>query len=390
MYITKSILQQLKSAVPIQSILHTNTKFTKRGKNLFSLCPLHKEKTPSFSINTENNTFKCFGCNAMGDCIDLLIHIHNLSFHDAITTIAKQANIDLPDHKAPEPKQSEASLLHFAENHYNITLLNNKEVLHYLQTRDITESDVEKYGIGYDNGTLYATAKKIGINTSQLPQLGLTFNNRITFKITNTQNQTIAFGARALNDLQPKYLNSPNSDYFIKNLNHFIPQDFLHNAQKKDHVIITEGYTDAIQAWKNGYNQTIAINGTYLSPQAIDNIADIVNNITLALDNDPPGHTATLKILPQLLRKNLTITFADLHTNEDLDKTLRKDPTIHLLQLSDYFINMLKQDLNTSKKQLLQSTKQMINIIKQIPSITYQIDTKRAIAQSLQLPITIL
>ena len=322
--------------------------------------------------------------------MDLLMQIKRITFNDAAKEIAKLANIDLPTYSIPKPKDEENFFFNFAAMHYNMSLLANKKVMDYLKNRNITEQDVEQFGIGYDDGSLYQAAHKINLNTALITKLNLNFTNRITFTIRNNENGIIAFGARSLLDLQPKYINSPNSSFFIKNVNHFIPLDFLHYAQKKDHIIITEGYLDAVQAWKNGYNNAISINGTSLSPQAIDNLADIVNNITLALDNDTPGQEATLKILPQLLQKNLTVSFADLKENEDLDKSLRNDPNIRLIQLSDYFINKLNKDLKISKSQLVKSTKQVISIIKKIPSLTYQIDTKRTIAQTLQLPITIL
>ena len=389
MFVNKDILNKIKSAVRIQSIAEEWTNLKKSKKNLVGLCPIHSEKTASFFVNPQNQTFKCFGCGKGGDVIALVMAKGKLTFYQAITQLAAIANIEIPKPHNANLQEKEAQTLFFATQHYKITLQNNPEALTYLQKRNIYLKDIDNFDLGYDDGTLIPTAEKLKLDISLFVKHKLHenhFRNRITFPIINIHNETIAFGARNTTDKHPKYINSSNSNVFNKSRNYYNNPNFLDTAKEEKAITITEGYLDAIAAWQQGYHNTLSINGTALSKETIHNISTITDKVVLALDNDTAGQQATSDAITQLLQANLQVHILDLGNYNDLHEAINNNHKPQPLTIAEYHVNRLTPD-KTTISEAINNIKKTLGII---PNKTYRQEIINTIANAIQIPSNII
>ena len=344
MFIDKSILEDIKSAVSLQEIVSSDTTLKRNGNTLKGKCPFHTEKTPSFFIYKEKKYFKCFGCSVSGDLFTYLCHKEKKSFIEVVKDLAKKANITLPDAEVKETHKKELNVLQFAAMHYNLTLFGNRKALDYLTSRNLSTQDIEDNLLGYDDGGLYDAATKNNIDHKLLKKAGITeygFRNRIIFPIRDSVNDIIAFGARTLEDKHPKYINSPNSKLFTKNINPYMNRDFLHAASQSGEVIITEGYFDALSAWRTNLPHTIAVNGTAISSDLAKMIAKVANTAILALDNDKAGVLATNKSIDTLVEAGLHVKVFHLPTNKDLHQAIEDKLQIQIQDITQYLLQPL-------------------------------------------------
>jgi len=311
-------VEEIKSRLDIVETVSEQVALKKSGKNYWGLCPFHKEKTPSFSVNPEKGIYKCFGCGEGGDSISFLMKTGNASFWETIVTLAQKFGIDLPQAGvSKEKKELKDQILEVnkeAVEFYKKQLLESNEASlarEYLLKRDINQDIIEKFNLGfspnnYDKLIKHLSGKKF--SESLLFKAGLTsekssgngyidrFRNRVMIPIQNEKGEFIAFGARALIDSQqPKYLNSPESLVFSKSRSLFAIHQAKEVIKEQDSVVLMEGYFDVISAHVHGINNVVATLGTALTPQHIRIISRFSHSrkIFLAFDSDEAGIAAT-------------------------------------------------------------------------------------------------
>ena len=282
MSFSKIDLDKIKNKILLSSEIQKKTKLVKKGKDFWCCCPFHEEKTPSCKINDERGNFYCFGCGAKGDIFTLYTDLYNYNFQEAVKELAKKAGINL---KFENPIQSQKNetikKILFLTSEWFHNNLKNKESLicnEYLKSRNLTNSTIEYFKLGYSyNATqnLYDFLKENSFEDEDIFKSNVIkfdknnkvrdyFYKRLIFPIFDERNHVVGFGGRTLTDTNPKYLNSPESDLFIKRNLLFNLNNAKESIRKKNNLLICEGYMDVISLYQKGIKSVVSPLGTAL------------------------------------------------------------------------------------------------------------------------------
>lgn len=314
----EELVTQIKDRLDILDVVSQQVILKKNGSHYWGLCPFHKEKTPSFSVNPALGIYKCFGCGAGGDAITFIMKTQNKEFIEVIREYAEKLGLELPKtfHKS-ESKELKDEMIRAcakAAEFYNLRLLMDKEpetlhVLDHLKNRGITKEIIEKYTLGIAPKAYAMFYKKFRHDFSEevMEKAGLIiktregeyidrFRNRAIIPIRNEFGEYVAFGARAVEkDQMPKYLNSSDSLIYNKSkilYGLYTAKDAIKN---EDSVVLMEGYFDVISAQAHGIENAVASCGTALTPDHIKLLSRYTpsRKIYLSFDTDSAGQKAT-------------------------------------------------------------------------------------------------
>ena len=318
-----SIIETIKAKVDVVDEIGLVVTLQKSGKALKGLCPFHGERTPSFYVFPEGQNWHCFGCHEYGDIFTFVEKQQGLDFREALAYLAEKTGVALEESGRDIEQEREANALkerlrkmnEDAQLWFQQVLLRSKEAAEaraYVQSRGISSESVFSFGLGYapqqwDGLTRYLLAQ--GYTESELVNGGLArereesigksggmydyFRHRLVFPIRDVRGRVIGFGGRALGDGLPKYLNSPQTLLFEKN-SVLYALDMAKDAIKlANQVIIVEGYVDAVIAHQYGTRQTVACIGSAITEKHIQQLKKMTRQITLALDPDAAGESAT-------------------------------------------------------------------------------------------------
>ena len=321
-----SPIEAIKAKIDIADEIGLVVRLQKSGKALKGLCPFHNERTPSFYVFPESQTFRCFGCNEGGDVFSFVQKQQGLEFRDTLHYLAEKAGVTVEDTAGRDPEEerersavkerlrklNEDALLWFHQ-----ALLRSKEASEaraYVQSRGISSETVLAFSLGYapeswDGLSRYLLTQ--GYTERELIMGGLAreregsianeggngiydyFRNRLIFPIRDTRGRVIGFGGRALGDGKPKYLNSPQTPLFEKNTVLYAIDMARDAIKQAGQVVIVEGYVDAVIAHQYGTKQTVACIGSAITEKHIQQIKKLTKQVTLALDPDAAGSAAT-------------------------------------------------------------------------------------------------
>jgi len=331
-----SLIGAIKAKIDVAEEVGLVVALRKSGKSLQGLCPFHNERTPSFYVFPESQTWRCFGCNEGGDVFTFVEKQQGLDFRDALHYLAEKVGVTVEDYGSTSPEQQrEANALkeklrklnEEAALWFHQMLLRSKDAAEaraYIQSRGISAESVMSFSLGYAPEGWDGLSKYLfgqGYTEYELEQAGLVraremakvsaatsvsavgrdqssgvydyFRNRIIFPIRDIRGRVIGFGGRALGDNHPKYLNSPQTALFEKN-NVLYALDMARDAIKfAKQVVIVEGYVDAIIAHQYGTKQTVACIGSAITEKHIQQLKKLTKQVTLALDPDEAGMAAT-------------------------------------------------------------------------------------------------
>ena len=343
----------------------------KTGNRYKGLCPFHSEKTPSFFVNPDNNFYHCFGCGAGGDSINFVMEIENLTFVESVKMLAERSGMELPDMSSHErqlyqEREKLFSLNKLAARFYNYLLTETemgKNALSYLKARDFDENDIEKFWLGYapdEWRVLLNFLQKKGFSINLIKKAGLIskgknnsyydkFRNRVMFPIFNNRSEVIAFGGRILDnesDYGPKYLNSPETQIFSKKKNLYGLHLAKDSLREENSCIIMEGYTDVIQAHKNGFKNSIASLGTAFTEEQAELIKRYAENAYIAYDADTAGNKATLRGLDILSSTGINVKVIELDEGSDPDQLLKNQGAETFAKLINEAENLIDFKIN--------------------------------------------
>ncbi|MCL2878172.1 MAG: DNA primase [Acidobacteria bacterium] len=342
-----SILDEVRNAVNIVSVVSEYVPLRKRGRNHVARCPFHNEKTASFNVNEERQIFHCFGCGLGGDVFRFLMQIERLSFPEAVQFLAERKGITLPAATSAAPavsagnKKDMHNAMAEATAAFQQALLSSsdgKPALAYLQSRDVTLETIERFRLGFSpSGGNFLTAllQKKGFSTETLTDCGLCrraeeenriydyFRGRIMFPITDIQGRTVAFGARAMDDRPPKYLNSPETRLYNKSRNLFGLSHSKDAIRKRGGAILVEGYMDCIIPFQYGVDNIVASCGTGLTPEQVELLGRYARDVVVSYDADPAGQSAAQKSLELFLEGDFNIRVLSLPGAKDPDEYIR-------------------------------------------------------------------
>jgi DNA primase len=317
-----STVSEIKERIDIVSVVSDYVQLTKAGKNYKGLCPFHTEKHGSFYVFPDRQTWHCFGaCSTGGDAFSFIMKKENVEFHEALRLLAARAGIVLetPSQRSPERDEQKERLLtavDIAAEFYRGLLLTSpaaSAARDYVARRRIPlDSEVgNAFRVGYSPAG-WTTLKELllsrGYSEQELIDAGLLvqrddggtydrFRERLMFPIFDAAGKVIGFGARALGDMEPKYLNSPQSRIFDKSSVLYGIHRARTSARRQDRIILVEGYTDVLQAHQHGWDNVVAPMGTSLTEHHASTLSRVTKNIYLALDGDAAGQAAAMKTI---------------------------------------------------------------------------------------------
>jgi len=310
------VVDEIKERISIVDVVGERVNLKKSGRSLKALCPFHTEKTPSFYVFPESGTFKCFGCGAGGDIFTFLMRSDNVEFSEAMKTLAARAGINL--RPAPEMIAEDQARTHMREvlnaasaYFHNLLLRANvaDEARAYLARRGMTQPTIEGWQVGYAPDSWDALQTYLagrGYALQDMADAGLVierdsggyydrFRNRIMFPIHDAKGNITGFGARAMGDDKPKYLNSPQSILFDKSGTLFGIDHARDSIRQSGQAVIVEGYMDVLIPHQTGITNIVASLGTALTPRHMDQLKRLCKTIIFALDADAAGDEATLR-----------------------------------------------------------------------------------------------
>lgn len=356
--IPKPFIDELTARTDLLALLSSRITFTKKsGSNHWACCPFHDEKTPSFSVNTQKGFYHCFGCGVSGDAIRFLMDYDNLPFPEAIERLAEFNGLSVPyedDGRQVDPQEKDRydlglecladAAAFFHEAFYGES---GKAARDYLRQRRLKKATVDTFLLGYappGNALLAHLGSKYPLQLLQ--DVGLVgvkddhhydwFRERVIFPIHSIKGKIIAFGARAMGEAQPKYLNSPETTWFNKRFELY----GLHQAMqtRERTLLVTEGYMDVIKLWQHGVKNAVAALGTAIGDSHISQLKKRAEKVYFSFDGDTAGQKAARKALEAVFSqhdKQHEWRFMFMPAGEDPDSLVEKAGIAAFQQVMD-------------------------------------------------------
>ncbi len=339
-------VDRIKERLTIEEVVGSYVKLENAGKNFKARCPFHNEKTPSFYVSPDRNSFYCFGCGAKGDIFSFVEQFEGLDFMGALKLLADRAGVPLVFEKTETKSEKERlyTILEDATKFFEEGLRMNTEAQEYLKKRGISSETIRNFRIGYvpaDWRLLYThlVAKKFSDN--EIEKAGLAkrveqkekgfydrFRGRVMFPIADSSGRIIAFSGRILVDdgKSAKYLNSPDTILFNKSTVLYGIDKAKQDIRTKNYTILVEGQMDLVLSHQARIKNTVAVSGTALADtlttreNAVNNLGIVRRlspNIILAFDSDAAGRKAAMRSAGIALSLGMDVKIADLPEGKD-------------------------------------------------------------------------
>ncbi len=338
-------VEELKALLSPLAIYEDYLHLSQRGRRRSALCPFHKEKTPSFFVDTESGLFYCFGCHKGGDIIKFIEEIEKCSFEEAVSILARKAGVEFSRNRnqkeTAEGKQREKliQILSLSLKHFRESLKNaqeNSPVKKYILERKINKQAIEELFLGYsgERGKLISLLLKEGFRKDECATAGILqegkngeyyeyFRERLIFPIFDLQNRAVGFGGRTLIGEEPKYLNTRETPVFRKRELLYGLNLSKDEIRKENRVILVEGYMDFLSLYTRGIKNCVASLGTSLTSTQASLLKRYTNNVVLVYDFDEAGKSAMERALPILLGQDLDVSIALVPEGKDPDEAIK-------------------------------------------------------------------
>ncbi len=342
-----SIVDEVKQRTDITTVIGQYTKLTKAGRYYKALCPFHSERQPSFIVYPEQQSWHCFGaCNTGGDVFSFIMKKEGMSFGDALRLLAERAGVDIPSKWGGEEKKEEKEDLYQinqdAAQYFHNLLLNNPAAegsRNYLNSRGFSMKSITDFQLGFSLNTWDSLKNFLlerGYPEEKIMLAGLIiqsesgkihdrFRGRLIFPIHDIRGRTVGFGARALDDSPPKYLNSPQTPVFNKSSVLYGIDYAAGTIRQQDMAVIVEGYVDVITAHQHGITNAVASMGTAITDTQVNTLKKLTRNLALALDADAAGEEAMLRGVSYENILDAEIKVVILPTGKDPDDVIKED-----------------------------------------------------------------
>lgn len=344
MRIPQNFVEELKYRNKIDDVISSYVNLKRTGSNKTGLCPFHSEKTPSFTVFTNTETFHCFGCGAGGDVITFIMRAENLEYTAALEFLAKRAGMEMPvdnEHKSEMLKRSRILEMNKDAAKFFNQMLYSPEAERaraYLEKRKLSSAAVKRFGLGYAPDSFDALRnhmKRLGYSDAELKEAFLCgksertgkffdyFRGRLIFPIIDNFSNVIAFGGRAINDeVKPKYLNTSDTPVFKKSRNLFA-LNFARSCAD-EYIILCEGYMDVIAVNMAGFSNAVATLGTALTSEQARIMAKYTKKVVISYDSDEAGQTAAKRAIPLLSEAGIEVSVLKMKDAKDPDEYIKK------------------------------------------------------------------
>ncbi|MGZ6292086.1 MAG: DNA primase [Syntrophales bacterium] len=348
-HIAPDKIEEVKRRADIVDLVSEYVTLKKGGKNFLGLCPFHKEKTPSFTVNRDKQIFYCFGCGEGGNVLTFLMKMSEMSFPEAVRHLAGKTGVIIPERILTRQEKESSSVrnevshinkmaaAYFAKNLFSQA---GKEARDYLRKRGIQDDVIKEFGLGYAlDGWRHLRDyfEKASISLKLVEQAGLVipkangggsfydrFRGRLIFPIEDVGGSVIAFGGRIIGSGEPKYLNTSESPVYIKGRNLYGLNRTKEDIRKKGYAILVEGYFDLITLWASGVRNVIATLGTALTREHVDLMRRYTSHVAVVFDPDEAGKKALTRSIELFLSGNMHAKGVVLPDDYDPDQYLRK------------------------------------------------------------------
>jgi DNA primase len=416
-----SFAERVKQQADIVRVVGEYVRLKKTGKDFSGLCPFHQEKTPSFTVSPIKQIFYCFGCGKGGDVFNFVMDVEKSAFPEAVRTVAEKCGIAIPRprERSPEERQENQQRSALVEMHREAQsfftkqisgTLEGKAARAYLEDRGLDTKAIDRFGIGYapSDGDALLRFLKQKYPEKLLVESGLIsrgeqggrmfdrFRRRITFPIANDSGKIVAFGARALGDDQPKYLNSPETPIYSKS-NVLYHMDRAKEAlRRSDFAVLVEGYMDAIAVARAGISNVVASCGTSLAEPQIKLLSRFTKRVIINYDPDNAGQLAAERSVALLLEQDFEVRVLALppvgDKKADPDLFIRErgvEEYTKLLKDSPPYVDYLiararKMDLTTGEGKR-RAVNFLLPYVQKIPNTILRSEWATRIAQQLHL-----
>lgn len=356
MAIPSGFLDEVKARIGLADVVGRRVRLTKKGHEHGGLCPFHKEKTPSFTVNEAKGFYHCFGCGSHGSVFDFLMETEGLNFREAVEKLAGEAGLTVPEERPEDRAREERrktlyDVTELAADYFSHCLYapEGREVLNYLQERGLTSETIKSFRIGFApdkrDGIQKSLSGKNGITNEMLIGAGLIvqpedknrdaydrFRGRVMFPILDRRGRVVAFGGRILpqfeTDKTAKYLNSPETDLFHKGRLLYAMEKAQSAVRAGEVMIVSEGYMDVIALHQAGFTGAVAPLGTALTEDQMRELWKVTPEPVLCFDGDNAGSRAMVRAAERslsLIRPGVGLRFATLPAGEDPDTLIKKE-----------------------------------------------------------------
>ena len=346
--IPEEIVEEVRLRTDIVELISGYVTLQRHGKNYVGLCPFHSEKTPSFTVNSEKQIFYCFGCHVGGNALTFLMKKENWTFVETVQRLAQRYGLALPE-RSLSPQEQEAQrrrrrweeIHDWAAAYFNEILLKSPEGepgRAYFQERGVSAATIESFRLGFAPDRwdgLLAALQARGVSPAELVQAGLAleretagryydrFRNRVMFSILDSRGRVVAFGGRVLDDAMPKYLNSPETEFFNKGQHLYGMQRAHQGIRELGFALLVEGYMDVIALQQAGFPNAVASLGTALTREQARVLRRYTSKVVLSYDADNAGVQAAIRAGEILRDAGLRVEVLTLKGGKDPDEIIK-------------------------------------------------------------------
>lgn len=341
--IPQEYIQEVVRRNDIEEVVGQYVQLRRRGRTLSGLCPFHNEKTPSFVVYPDTQSFYCFGCGAAGDVISFVRKYNNLGYVETIKQLASRVGMPLPDEEDKEARARQRLLeINRSAARYFYEQLNAKTPeaalarRYWKEKRGLSDAAIRRFGLGYapeDFGGLLHYLKRRGFTEWELEHSGLVkrsakgnlydiFRHRVMVPIIDVRGSIIAFGGRVLDDSKPKYINSPETMVYHKSRTLFALNIAKKSASKR--YILCEGYMDVIAMHEAGFDTAVCACGTALTAEQVKLLSEYADEVILSYDSDEAGQKATERSLGLFANSPVKVSVLSYQGAKDPDEFIKK------------------------------------------------------------------
>lgn len=337
-------VEAVKERLDIAEVIGAYIPLQKAGINFKAKCPFHNEKTASFFVSSARQNYYCFGCGAKGDIFTFVEEMEGVEFKEALKTLADRAGVKLVyDKGKTDDKDKLYEAEELAAQFFESEINKAPEALKYLESRGLKPETVKSWRIGFARDEwrlLKEHMNSLGYKDDLLLRAGLikrsdehkdkeaydTFRGRVIFPIFDPKGDVIAFSGRALGDVEPKYLNSPDSSLFNKSETLYGLDKAREEIRRNDYAVLVEGQMDLVLSHQAGVKNTVASSGTAFTELHLQKLRRISQRIILAFDSDEAGRKAALRSTALALSLGMEVKIAKLPDGKDPADMVRDDP----------------------------------------------------------------
>lgn len=375
MRFSEDFLSELRARTDIEELISKYTEIKHRGSRTpVALCPFHTEKTPSFVIYRDTQSYYCFGCGAGGDAITFIKNIERLDYTDAVRFLCERAGMNMPldpvDDEFNRIRRRCYEANREAAKFFYSTLYTPEAAVArgYLEKRRLAQETIKHFGLGFAPDkwdALLRHLKSKGFTENELVSFDLAkktskggvidaFRNRLIFPIIDLRGNVIAFGGRVLDDSKPKYLNTSDTAVYKKSQALYALNFAKNNSERK--LILCEGYMDVIAMHQAGFTNAVAGLGTAFTKEQVSLLSRYCDELTLCFDSDEAGKKATKRALGMLSQSSMKIKVMHLNNGKDPDEIIKTQGKEKMNSIINSAVNDTEYALNDARSRFDLST----------------------------------